>query len=185
MSGRYGRAWVEVDLAAVVENARTVARLAGTRLLPVVKANAYGVGAVAVSKALETLDPWGYGVATVEEGAELRAAGIARPVLVFMPVQPTLFDDFERYRLTPALGDADAIAQWTARAGEGGPRPFHLEIDTGMRRSGVRWAESERVREVASAPAPDGCSTPFHSAARRDGSPDTRQVVLTAAEGQL
>jgi len=81
MSGRYSRAWVEVDLAAVVENARTVARLAGTRLLPVVKANAYGVGAVAVSKALETLDPWGYGVATVEEGAELRAAGIARPVL--------------------------------------------------------------------------------------------------------
>src|SRR6266705_2710027 len=46
--GRDQRAWVEVDLAAVIENARTVARVAGTRLLPVVKANAYGVGAVAV-----------------------------------------------------------------------------------------------------------------------------------------
>src|SRR2546423_14208436 len=99
MSGRYSRAWIEVDLTAVVENARTAARVAGTRLLPVVKANAYGVGAVAVSKALETLDPWGYGVATVEEGAELRAAGITRPVLVFMPVQPALFDDFERFHL--------------------------------------------------------------------------------------
>src|SRR6266702_4762574 len=88
--GRDQRAWVEVDLAAVIENARTVARVAGTRLLPVVKANAYGVGAVAVSKALEALDPWGYGVATVEEGAELRAAGIARPVVVFMPGQPAL-----------------------------------------------------------------------------------------------
>ena len=86
-SGRDARAWVEVDLAAVVENARTVARVAGTRLLPVVKANAYGVGAVAVSKALEAVDPWGYGVATIEEGAELRAAGIARPVLVFMPAR--------------------------------------------------------------------------------------------------
>src|SRR5205814_9626450 len=73
-SGRGARAWVEVDLAAVGENARTVARVAGTRLLPVVKANAYGVGAVAVSRALEPLDPWGYGVATVEEGAALRAA---------------------------------------------------------------------------------------------------------------
>src|SRR3989449_11522119 len=70
MSGRYSRAWVEVDLAAVVENARTAARVAGTRLLPVVKANAYGVGAVAVSRALETLDPWGYGVATVERSEE-------------------------------------------------------------------------------------------------------------------
>ena len=83
--GRRARAWIEVSLAAVVENARTVARVAGgTRLLPVVKANAYGVGAVAVSKALETVDPWGYGVATIDEGAELRAAGITRPVVVFM-----------------------------------------------------------------------------------------------------
>src|SRR5207245_1040469 len=88
------RPWIEVNLAAVVENARTVARVAGTRLLPVVKANAYGVGAVAVSRALETVDPWGYGVATVEEGADLRAAGIARPILVFMPARPDLFDAY-------------------------------------------------------------------------------------------
>jgi len=120
-SGRTSRAWVEVDLTAVAENARTAARVAGARLLPVVKANAYGVGAVAVSKALEALDPWGYGVATVDEGTELRAAGIARPVVVFMPVQPTLFDQFDRFQLTPVLGDADAIVQWTAR----GQRAFH------------------------------------------------------------
>src|SRR6266511_171480 len=131
------RAWIEVNLAAVVENARTVARVAGTRLLPVVKANAYGVGAVAVSKALEALDPWGYGVATVEEGAELRAAGITRPVLVLMPAQPSWFSEFDRSRLTPVLGDALAISEWTAR----GERPFHLEIDTGMGRSGVRFAD--------------------------------------------
>ncbi|HXI32701.1 MAG TPA: alanine racemase, partial [Gemmatimonadales bacterium] len=72
-SGRDTRAWVEVDLAAVVENARTVARVTGTRLLPVVKADAYGVGAVAVSRALAAVDPWGYAVATIDEGAALRA----------------------------------------------------------------------------------------------------------------
>src|SRR5207249_11349065 len=77
--GPKSRAWVEVDLAAVVDNARTVARRAGTRLLPMVKANGYGVGAAAVCKALEAVDPWGYGVATVDEGADLRAAGITRP----------------------------------------------------------------------------------------------------------
>ncbi|HYK82936.1 MAG TPA: alanine racemase [Gemmatimonadales bacterium] len=163
--GRDQRAWVEVDLAAVIENARTVARVSGTRLLPVVKANAYGVGAVAVSKALEALDPWGYGVATVDEGAELRAAGIARPVLVFMPVQPPLFATYERFGLTPALGDAASIRAWTAR----GARPFHLEIDTGMGRSGVRWDEVASVRAAADTPCLEGCYTQFHSADRRDG----------------
>src|SRR2546430_781638 len=75
-SGRDARAWVEVDLAAVVENARTVARVAGTRLLPVVKANAYGGGAVAVSRALEPLDPWG-GSGERRVGEEGRSRGSA------------------------------------------------------------------------------------------------------------
>jgi len=180
-SGRDQRAWVEVDLAAVIENARTVARVSGTRLLPVVKANAYGVGAVAVSTALEALDPWGYGVATVAEGTELRAAGITRPVIVFMPVQPPLFAEFERWRLTPVLGDAAAIAAWTAR---GGPA-FHLEIDTGMGRSGVRWDEIDTVRAVADTPALAGCYTQFHSADRRDGTSEQQLERFERALARL
>lgn len=171
MRGRDSRAWVEVDLAAVIENARTVARFAGTRLLPMVKANAYGVGAVAVCTALESLDPWGYGVATVEEGAELRAAAITRPIVVFMPVQPALFDQFDQFRLTPVLGDAQSITEWTAR----GERAFHLEIDTGMGRSGVRWDEIDRVREALDTPYFEGCYTQFHSADTDAGSVE-RQV---------
>lgn len=181
MSGRTSRAWVEVDLAAVVDNARTAARVAGTRLLPVVKANAYGVGAVAVSKALEVLDPWGYGVATVEEGIELRAAGITRPVVIFMPGQPALFDQFDRFQLTPVLGDADAIVQWTAR----GKRAFHLEIDTGMGRSGVRWDEMAQVRDVAGTSSLEGCYTQFHSAERSDGSLERQAEHFLQAVGQL
>jgi len=175
------RAWVEVDLAAVVENARTVARVAGTRLLPVVKANAYGVGAVAVSKALERVDPWGYGVATVDEGAELRAAGITRPVVVFMPGQPGLFDELDRFRLTPVLGDARAITEWTAR----GERAFHLEIDTGMGRSGVRWDEIDAVRDAADTPYLEGCYTQFHSADRRDGSVEEQLARFDRAVARL
>jgi alanine racemase len=170
-----------VDLAAVSENARTVARVSGTRLLPMVKANAYGVGAVAVSKALEPLDPWGYGVATVPEGAELRAAGLARPVVVFMPVQPSLFAEFERLRLTPVLGDATAIADWVAR----GARPFHLEIDTGMGRSGVRWDEIDGLCEVANTPSLEGCYTQFHSADRRDGSAERQLERFEQAVARL
>ena len=80
------RAWVDVDLAALVTNARRVAAISGSRLLPMVKANGYGLGAIEVAKALEPLDPWGFGVATVEEGAWLRAAGISRPILVVSPL---------------------------------------------------------------------------------------------------
>jgi alanine racemase len=147
----------------------------------VVKANAYGVGAVAVSQALEALDPWGYGVATVEEGAELRAAGITRPVVVFMPVPPALFDEFDRFRLTPVLGDADGITRWTAR----GERAFHLEIDTGMGRSGVRWDEIERVRDAANTPYLEGCYTQFHSAERLDGSLERQTERFLEAVGKL
>lgn len=179
--GRDSRAWVEVSLAAVLENARTVARVAGTRLLPMVKANAYGVGAVAVSKALEALDPWGYGVATVEEGAELRAAGIMRPVLVLMPAQPAFFEQYDRFRLTPVLGDAASITAWTAR----GERAFHLEIDTGMGRSGVRWDEVDSVREAVDSPYFEGCYTQFHSADRSDGSAERQTERFLEAVARL
>ena len=182
-SGRDARAWVEVDLAAVVENARTVVRVAGTRLLPVVKANAYGIGAVAVSRALEPLDPWGYGVATIEEGAELRAAGIARPVLVFMPARPDLFDAYQQHRLTPALGDERSIAAWIARGARGGS--FHLEIDTGMGRSGVRWDEVDALADLLDTPYLEGCYTHFHSAERRDGSADVQMDRFRQAVGRL
>jgi alanine racemase len=184
--GHKARAWIEVNLAAVVENARTVARVAGTRLLPVVKANAYGVGAVAVSRALEALEPWGYGVATIEEGAELRGAGITRPVLVFMPARPDLFDAYQAHRLTPALGDRASISAWMARgagAAEGGA--FHLEIDTGMSRSGVRWDEIEPIADLLDTPYLEGCYTHFHSADRRDGSAEAQLERFKAAVGRL
>ena len=183
MSGRDARAWVDVDLAALVDNARTVARAAGTRLLPVVKANAYGVGAVAVSKALEQLEPppWGYGVATIEEGAELREAGITRPILVFLPARAQLFDQYDRHRLTPALGDAGSIVAWTAR----GERSFHVEIDTGMGRAGVRWDEVDELGPAVDTPYFEGCYTHFHSADRRDGSAERQLERFLQAVGRL
>lgn len=181
MSGGTSRAWVEVDLAAVVDNARAIARIAGTRLLPIVKANAYGVGAVAVSKALEQLDPWGYGVATIAEGVELRAAGISRSILVLMPARPDLFDAHHEHRLTPALGDGPSIAAWL----RGRRGAFHLEIDTGMGRTGVRWDEVAPLRDLLDTPDLEGCYTQFHSADRRDGSADAQLERFQDAVGRL
>ena len=158
------RAWVDVDLGALLANARTLIGLTGTRLLPMVKANGYGVGAVAVARALEPLDPWGYGVASVEEGAALRAAGIDRPVLVVSPLLPEAADAHRSHDLRPTIGDLAALDAWCAR----GSHPFHVELDTGMARAGVRWDDADTLAilrtRLRQAPGWEGLFTHFHSA---------------------
>ena len=166
------RAWIDVDLGALVRNGAAMAAHAGVPILPMVKADGYGLGAVPVARALERLAPWGYGVATVDEGTELRAAGITRPLLVFTPM---LGADIGRARdahLTPLLGSSAMITAWAAAAGDA---PWHLAIDTGMGRSGVRWDAVNALRDVLRASPPAGACTHFHSADRDDGSQE-RQV---------
>jgi alanine racemase len=166
------RAWVDVDLAALVANARTVMARSGTRLLPMVKANGYGLGAVPVARALEAVEPWGYGVATPEEGAELRAGGIDRPLVVFTPMPPAWREACVAHGLTPVIGDANALAAW-----RGTGRPFHLEIDTGMGRAGVRWDDAHALDAMRAAlrdgAACEGILTHCHSA---DVAPATCEV---------
>lgn len=127
-----------------------------------VKADGYGLGAGAVAHALEGLEPWGYGVATVEEGAGLRAAGITRPVVVFTPLLPAAVSDYARHSLRPVIGDLDALEAWTTIGG-----PFHVEIDTGMSRSGFVWHDGpllDRLRSrLASSKGWEGVFTHFHS----------------------
>jgi alanine racemase len=176
------RAWVDVDLRALVANARTLVGLTGTRLLPMVKANGYGLGAVAVARALEPLDPWGYGVASVEEGAALRAAGIVRPVLVVSPLLPDVIDAHLAHDLRPSIGDLAALAAWCGR----GARPFHVEIDTGMSRAGFRWDDASALVAAASllqaAEGWEGLFTHFHSA---DTDPDSAAVQWDRFQGVL
>jgi len=157
------RTWIEVDLGALVANARTISeRVPGSRLLPIVKADAYGLGAVSVARALERVDPWGYAVATAHEGQELREAGIMRPILVMGP-QTGALQLVAEHGLTPALGSVEQICAWLELAPG---RPFHVEVDTGMARWGVPWqtfgAEATRFRD---APGFEGVFTHFHSVA--------------------
>lgn len=179
MSGPDHRAWIEVDLSAVVENARTVARTTGARLLPVVKANAYGVGAVAVSGALETVDPWGYAVATAEEGAELRRGGIGRPLLVLTPARPDDFDALGAHGLRPVFDEPDVVRAWGARG------PFHLEVDTGMGRSGIRWDRVAAARAAFDTPLLEGVFAQFHSADAAGSATDVQLERFRTALSQL
>ena len=158
------RAWVDVDLDAVVANARTLVAACGTRLLPMVKANGYGLGATRVALALEPLDPWGYGVATVEEGLALRESGIRRPILVVSPLTAETLESICSLGFRPSIGDADMLRAWLARS----DAPFHLEIDTGMSRGGVRWSDATTIAEIGrilpAASGWEGIFTHFHSA---------------------
>ena len=153
------RAWVEIDLGALMRNGAAIARHAGVPIMPMVKADAYGIGAAGAVRALEPLQPWGYGVATVAEGAALRSFGVTRSILVFTPLLPQDFSAARAARLTPVLGDALAIAKWTET-----PAVWHLGIDTGMGRAGVRWDRLAEVMPLVAASPPEGACTHFHTA---------------------
>ena len=164
------RAWVEIDLGALCRNGAAVAARAGVPLLPMVKADGYGLGGLRTALALEALEPWGFGVATVTEGDELRRGGITRPIVVFTPILRTEIDALRRADLTPALGDPAVIESWV-RTG----RPWHLQIDTGMSRAGMRWDLVAQHRELLARARPDGVFTHFHSAELDDASRDAQE----------
>ena len=156
---------VDIDLSAIVRNASALADRSGARLIPMVKADGYGMGAVAAARALERLDPWGFGVATVREGEELRSAGVARPVLVCTPLLESELPEAKAASLTPSLGSTAAIKAWQALGG-----PWHLSIDTGMARAGAAWRDVAGLREIVTASKPEGVFTHFHSAELDNGS---------------
>ena len=162
-----GRAWLDVSVAALRENAAELQRHTGLPLIPMVKANAYGVGVSGVVAALETLSPMAYGVASVAEGEQLRELGITRQVIVFTPVLEAEYERAAGAHLTLALGDAAAIAAWS-RTG----RPYHLAIDTGMNRAGLAWREVAGLRNAVRRWPPVAAFTHFHSAELDDGSAD-------------
>jgi alanine racemase len=164
------RAWVEIDLGALCRNGAAVAARAGVPLLPMVKADGYGLGGLRAALALESLQPWGFGVATVTEGDELRRGGITRPILVCTPILRNEIDALRRGDLTPALGDPAVIESW-ARTG----RPWHLQIDTGMSRAGMPWDAVGVHRDLLARARPEGVFTHFHSAELDDPSRDSQE----------
>jgi alanine racemase len=171
---------MEVDLDALVRNARAAEERAGVPIIPMVKADAYGLGATPVVLALEALEPLAYGIATVIEGRELRDAGIKRPIIVFTPLLRDEHAEARELSLTPALGSLDEIEEWASGGG-----PWELSIDTGMSRAGVPWRELESLREVITKHPPQGAFTHFHSPAFEDGSMDEQEQRFREAVALL
>ncbi len=138
-------AWAEVDLGAIRHNVETVAALvAPAEVWAVVKANGYGHGVIPVTRTALAAGATGLCVALVQEGLELRAAGIGAPILVLSEQPAEQADALVAASLTPTLysaGGIESFAAAVARAG-GIATPVHLKFDTGMHRVGAAPSEA-------------------------------------------
>ena len=135
----------EIDLGAVQRNLARLRQLVGpgVRLFGVVKADAYGHGAVPVSRALEPLCN-ALAVSLVEEGLELRAAGIRAPILVLGAYYNRHQDEVLAERLTPVVYDRGELEKFAAAAVRRGRRAdVHVKVDTGMSRLGIAPSDLE------------------------------------------
>jgi alanine racemase len=163
-------AWVEVDLDAIAHNVRTLKALTpkGCIFMAVVKADAYGHGAVSVARAALRAGADRLGVATAEEAVELRAAGITAPVHLLSQPPASAVSVIIEQDIIPTLFSLDfATALGAAAAAAGRTATFHLKVDTGMNRIGVRaedaWELARALREVPNI-ALGGVSTHFATA---------------------
>lgn len=140
--GRYkkGRCWSEIDEEALAENVRAL-RAALPRkaaLMPALKADAYGHGAVRMGRALNRLGVRAFCVACAEEGAALRRGGVRGEILILGYTHPSEWPRLRRYRLTQSIVDK-AYAEELARYARRSPfrLPVHVAVDTGMHRLGL------------------------------------------------
>ena len=148
--------WAHINLDALQHNTRVLAQHAApARLICVVKANAYGHGALPIARVLAEL-PFVemLAVASVDEGAELRAGGIEKPILLLSALLPAEVAGAAEADLTPTIWTSELAAAWNDAAQKiGRALPAHFKVDTGMARLGVHWCEAaERWRELQSFP---------------------------------
>jgi alanine racemase len=142
--------WAEIDLDVLAANLAVVRRrLATAAVLAVVKADAYGHGAVPVARRLEREGAEWLGVAIPEEGVELRAGGILLPILVLGGFAPAQAGIVLEHRLVPAIFRAEQVeALQAAAAARGIEADVQVKIDTGMGRLGVPAARVEGFVEI-------------------------------------
>lgn len=173
------RAWVEIDLEALSYNVQKLRQFLAphTQLMAVVKADAYGHGAVTVAQtALQGGASW-LGVATVPEGIQLREAGIEAPILILGATHTAeQIQAIAQWHLQPTIGSpkqALIFSNTLETIQHDSPIPVHIKLDTGMSRLGTNWQEAgEFVQLVDRLPHLDIASVYSHLATA--DSPDTR-----------
>ena len=157
-----------VDLDAIAANFRAIRRKAGVPVMAIVKADAYGHGAVPIARLLEPECAF-FGVSSLAEALELRQAGIHKPILILGYTPPQAFPAAIAAGIRPAIFRCeDALALSRAAAEAGITAPFHFAVDTGMSRIGFQptWEEALLCARIAALPGlePEGLFSHFATA---------------------
>ncbi len=160
-------AWLEIDLDALGGNLAALRTLAGrgVPVHPVVKADAYGHGAVPVARALEAAGADGFCVAALDEALELRAGGVRAPIRVLYPIPAAVARDAARHGVAVSVGDPRLLSALLAAVGRSGtaagpsgaetdpPLQVELQVETGLGRDGFApEAVVSAARAVVGAP---------------------------------
>jgi len=142
-----GRAWIELDRAALRHNVEQLQKRLppGGALMPAVKANAYGHGAVLIAKELNTFGVDAFCVASVFEGIELRQNGVLGEILILGYTHPRYVPFLNQYRLTQTILDYSYALELNAC---GQTINVHIKIDTGMHRLGERFENRKELQQI-------------------------------------
>ena len=165
---------VDIDLDAIAANAPALRKAANAELIAVVKADAYGHGALPVARTVLEAGAAMLAVATIDEGVQLRNAGIQAPILVLLG--PSDVDDAQIahfYRLACAVWDLDRAALLSSAAAKERPAIVHFKVDTGLTRLGSPLAEAaDRLAKIRALPnlKVDGLFTHYATADDPDDS---------------
>jgi alanine racemase len=136
--------WAEIDLDAIAKNVRAYQRHVGNNveIMAVVKANAYGHGAVPVARAALQAGATRLAIHRLVEGIELRRAGITAPILIMGYTPPSGVEQIVRWQLTPSLITLEFAETLSSQAISSGRHvPVHIKVDTGMNRYGLLPSE--------------------------------------------
>lgn len=142
-----GRAWIELNMENLTHNAGEFRKILphDCEMMPAVKANAYGHGAVPIVKALQEMGIRDFCVATVNEAVELREAGIKGQILILGYTSLHQFEELRRYDLTQTIVDYDYGRMLNEY---GYPIRAHIGVDTGMHRIGINSTDMESIINI-------------------------------------
>lgn len=145
--GRTDRAWVEINLSNLCENTKTLRQLmpAQCEIMAVVKANAYGHGDIAISRALNQDGIRTFAVATIDEGIRLRKHGINGELLILGYTDPRRASELSRYRLSQTIIDARYADGFSTLKK---PIHVHIKVDTGMHRLGEDYQSIDEIARI-------------------------------------
>ena len=182
-AGSPHRAWIEVDHAAIRGNVRAIrGRVPGAQIIGVVKANAYGHGEVEVAHTLTGEGVERLAVATVDEAARLREAGVSAPIMVLWGLGPDEARLAVELDLEPIVYDARSLDLLEAIVPGGSRLGVHLKVDTGLGRQGVGPDEAvELAARIARSPRLALSGTMSHLAVPGEDEAHTEVQLLRLA----